>query len=149
MESLTPHGFGMGQRGFDALADVLPRRRQRHVRCGPADQHDVGRAQRGGFIDGPQVVVDGRLTHRWSRRREKAATAEGDGRQAGGANPFAHGLRVAAVEPLAPDRDAADAGRGVGVDGLFNGPGLGRNRVNAELVCLFERARHRVCFPPC
>ena len=52
-----PVRLGVGQHRLDAGADLIARRRQRLARHRPADQHHERRAQRGGLVDGPAVVV--------------------------------------------------------------------------------------------
>src|SRR5690606_14125469 len=96
------------------------------------DEDDEGRPERGGLADSAAVVLDGFGESRRGFRGEKSTPAERDDGEIPGAEFLADFCDVTTFESLTPDGDATDASFGVFVHRHFDGPGLGRDGVDAE-----------------
>ena len=127
-------GLRVRQHRLDAGANLIARLGQRLPGHGATDQHDHRGAQRGGFVDGAAVVIEGLFAAGLIAVGEKTTPAQRHDGQPVLAQHLSRALRALRPDGVAPDRDAFDPGGGIRGGGLLDGPRLGGDGVDATPI---------------
>ncbi len=136
MEGLNAqvHAGGGSFRGQlrHGVRDLPAALRQALTRVGAADQNDEGQLQLGGFRNAAAVLLQRLRTAVSIGTGKEAAPDQAHTGKTGLPNLPPDRLKTTALESLPPDRDAAEAGPGVGIHGGLYGPGPGSHGVEGE-----------------